>query len=128
MQKLPQAEFLTTHTFADGLYSRQMLIPAGALLVGKVHKREHLNIIPVGDITVWTDEGMKRIVGPWMMKSKPGTKRVGYAHADTIWITVHATVSETQDLALIEQELVEDDPSSMYAIGNKLKPMALEHQ
>lgn len=104
LRKLPQLEIATTHHFADGLYGREILIPAGCTLTGKVHKGEHLNFLMQGDITVWTEDGMKRLQAPAVIVSKPGTKRVGHAHTDTIWVTVHAT-HET-DLERLESELI----------------------
>jgi hypothetical protein len=50
----------------------------------RAHKAEHLNICS-GDISVWTEQGMKRITGYAVLPSLPGAKRVGLAHADTMW-------------------------------------------
>lgn len=99
-----QVETPTTHFFAPGLYARQMFIPAGTVLTGAVHKVEHLAIF-VGDITVWTEEGMKRLTGHHTFISKPGAKRVGYAHADT-WCTGFFSTDKT-DVAELERDLVE---------------------
>jgi hypothetical protein len=100
----PQAETPTTHHFAPGLYARQMIIPAGTVLTGAVHKTEHLAIF-VGDITVWTEGGMKRLTGHHTIVSKPGAKRVGYAHADT-WCTGFFPTDET-DISKLEAMLCE---------------------
>jgi quercetin dioxygenase-like cupin family protein len=104
LRKLPQLEAQTTHHFAEGLYGRELFIPAGAVLTGKIHKGQHLNFLMQGDITVWTEQGMKRLQAPAVIVSEPGTKRVGYAHADTIWVTVHA--SHETDLDKLEEELI----------------------
>jgi hypothetical protein len=39
-----------------------------------------------------------------VIKSKPGIKRVGYAHEDTVWITVHPT--DETDLDKLEENLI----------------------
>jgi hypothetical protein len=78
MVKFEQLEILTTHYFSEGLYAREIFIPKGVLLTGKIHKTEHLNILSKGDITVWTEDGMKRLKSPYTLVSKPGTKRVGF--------------------------------------------------
>lgn len=104
-----QIEIKTTHTFAKGLYAREIFIPKGTLLTGKVHKHEHLNIVSLGDITVLTEDGLKRIQAPCTLVSRPGTKRVGFAHEDTVWTTVHAT--DETDLEKLEAELVESTPA-----------------
>lgn len=97
----------TWHHFADGLVVRTILIPAGTMLTGAAHKAEHLNIAH-GDITVWTEAGMRRLTGYHVLPSLPGAKRVGYAHADTWWTTVHLNPTNERDLDRIEDELVED--------------------
>jgi hypothetical protein len=106
MMKLPQLEIPPVHYFAKGLYAREIFIPAGTLLTGKIHKTEHLNIVSKGDISVVTESGIKRIVAPLTMVSQPGTKRVGYAHADTVWTTIHPNISNERDLDKLEEELI----------------------
>lgn len=104
---MPALELEPVHHFAKGIYARELRIPAGTVLTGKVHRTEHLNVLSSGDITVWTEDGMKRLQAPATMVSRPGTKRVGYAHTDTVWITIHGT-NET-DLDALEAELIDND-------------------
>lgn len=105
VSKLPQAHCPVWHHFAPGLYARQMFIPAGTVLTGAVHKTEHLCIVS-GDIDVTTDEGVRRITAlQLIIRSKPGTKRAGYAHVDTFWTTVHAT--DETDLDRLARDLTE---------------------
>jgi hypothetical protein len=99
-------ELQTWHHFADGLVARTIMIPAGTLLTGAAHKAEHLNIA-VGDITVWTEAGMRRLTGHHVLPSLPGAKRVGYAHADTWWTTVHTNPGNERDLQALENALIE---------------------
>lgn len=122
--KLPQVEPVTDHYFADGMYCRSVFRKAGTLVVGKVHKKEHFFMLTSGEITVWTEAGMKHVVAPFVWVSKPGTKRVTYAHADSVAVTVHRT--ESRDLDEIEKELIEDDPASLFGPGNALLPAILE--
>lgn len=121
IKQLPQVEVRTRHYFANGLYAREILIPQGMVLTGRVHREEHLNIVSQGDITVWTEEGMKRVQAPFTLVSKPGTKRVGLAHADTVWTTIHAC-TET-DLERVEARLLEPDDTTMFGVGNTLKTL-----
>jgi hypothetical protein len=101
----PQTETPTRHYFAPGLYAREMFIPAGTVLTGAVHKTEHLVQFD-GDITVLADGGMQRLTGRHTFVSKPGVKRVGYAHADT-WCTGFFVTDKT-DVEELEDDLVED--------------------
>lgn len=99
-----QIEIEPVHHFSHGLYAREITIPKGALLTGKIHRFAHINVISKGDISVLTENGIERIQAPCTIISKPGTKRVGFAHEDTVWTTFHAT-SET-DLVKLEAELI----------------------
>lgn len=107
MEKMEQVEIQTRHYFSKGLYAREIFIPKGVLLTGKIHKTEHINVLSQGEITVWTEEGMKRLKAPFMFVSQPGTKRVGYAHEDCVWTTIHGT-NETE-IDKLEIELIEDE-------------------
>ena len=106
MREMPQLEIEPVHYFAEGLYAREITIPKGCTLTGKIHLFEHLNIISKGDISVMTEDGIRRIKAPATIISKPGIKRVGYAHEETVWTTIHAC-TET-DVDKIEDVLVVD--------------------
>ncbi|EPF73787.1 hypothetical protein [Acinetobacter rudis] len=92
------------HHFAPGVYMRQMDAAAGTIVVSKMHRTEHMNILTKGAITVATENGIEFLHAPVVLKSMPGTKRVGYFHEDSSWITVHPT-NET-DLDAIEQQVI----------------------
>lgn len=99
-----QIEITPKHYFSNGLYAREIFIPKGTTLTGKIHLTEHINVISKGDISVMTEKGIERIKAPFTLISLPGTKRVGFAHEDTVWTTFHAT-TET-DLEKLEALLI----------------------
>lgn len=112
------------HHFAPGVYMRELRIPKGAVLTGKIHRTAHLNILAKGEISVLTEHGVQRLVAPVVISSSPGIKRAGYAHEDTVWITVHPT-HET-DLEKLEAELI---APSFEALGEiEVKPDLLVSQ
>ena len=95
----------TMHHVHGGLYGRSVVIKAGTLVVGAVHK------IPgfarcVGDLTSWTERGRERFTGAHLIESVPGP-RVVFAHADTTWFTVHPNLTGDTDVAAIEAAIVE---------------------
>lgn len=104
IKKHPQLDLPPVHHFSKGLYARELFIPKGTILVGKIHRYQSLNIVSMGDITVLTELGAKRVKAPYTVVAPPGTKRVGYAHEDTVWTTIHAT--DETDLDKIEEELI----------------------
>lgn len=96
----------TTHVHADKLYGRSVVIKADTFLVGLPHKAGHLNVC-VGDVTVWTSAGRQRLTGAHILPADAGVMRVGFAHADTTWFSVHHNATGTTDVAEIEGTLVE---------------------
>lgn len=91
MLQKDQVEIPVNHRFSGGIYARELTIPKGTLLTGRIHKFDHFDIMLSGDITVSTDSGeVKRLTGLNIMEGKAGKKRAGYAHEDTHWITFHS--------------------------------------
>ena len=113
------------HFFAPGVYGRQIFMPAGAVVVGKIHKHAHLNNISQGRCIVATEFGKMEIVAPFQFISQPGTKRAVYVVEDTIWTTYHphdlGDVSE-DDLERIEDHVIAKsfDDYDEYALGVEL--------
>ena len=93
-----------THHFAPGLYAREILLPAGVRIIGKIHYHAHVNTISKGRVTVFTEFGSQELTAPVTFVSKPGTKRAVVAHEDTIWTTYHPT--DETDLAKIEEAVI----------------------
>lgn len=106
MLQFEQVDIPIRHHFAEGLYAREMTMPEGAVVVGKIHKCEHLCIISQGDVSIVSEEFTGRVQAPFTYTSKPGAKRAITAHTETVWTTVHMT-HET-DIETLERELVTD--------------------
>ncbi len=96
------------HTFTDGIYVREIFIPAGAAVVGKIHKHRHPNFLMSGTVRLITEDGYEEITGPKSIVSKEGTKRVLFAMTDLVWITVHHNPTNTEDLQKIENIVIAD--------------------
>jgi uncharacterized RmlC-like cupin family protein len=80
------------HYFSDGVYAREITIPKGALVTGKIHKYQQLNILSSGELSVWIEDGLiKRVKAPFTTVSPPGTKRIAFAHEESTWTTILAT-------------------------------------
>lgn len=113
------------HVFAPGgsckhVYAREILLPAGLTIVGKIHKHAHLNMLMKGRVSVFTEKGREDFTGPLTMVSQAGTKRAVYAHEDTVWVTVHLT--QSTDLEEIEAEIIAKDFAELerfYALEEK---------
>lgn len=121
---LPQVELKHFDHFSRGVYARELHIPAGMVVVGKIHKFENLNILSKGMMTVSTDNGLKKVSAPFTVVSPPGTKRVAYAHTDCVWTTIHGTDKTNVDqielefIAQSETEYLEFCKNQLQVEGN----------
>jgi hypothetical protein len=98
------------HYFTEGIYCRRIFIPEGEIIVGKIHKHAHPNILMSGTVEVITEqEGKETLTGPLFMISEPGTKRALKALTDLDWITVHHNPSDTEDLEKLENIVIAED-------------------
>lgn len=93
-----------THHFAPGLYAREIFIPAGTVIVGKIHRHAHVNTISKGKVVVATEFGLQELQAPVTFVSQPGIKRAVVAQEDTIWTTYHPT--DETDLGKIEAHVI----------------------
>lgn len=109
MRKHETIQLQTSHRFALGLYARELFIPKGVLVTGKIHKFEQINIISQGSVVALTDEGKVQFDAPYSFVSMPGAKRAVYALEDTVWTTIIATDATADcDLEELERAMVCD--------------------
>ena len=96
-----------THHFSPGVYGREMFMPKGAVVTGKIHKYAQLNILSKGEVSVVTDKGVKRVKAGFHMVAPPGAKRAFYAHEDSVWTVILAT--QETDVDKIEAHFTAND-------------------
>lgn len=106
---LPLVDQPLEHLFLPGLYVRKVTNPAGSRVTTKIHKTRHPFFVLRGRARVWTAHGEPVVVieAPYMGVTEPGTRRVIYAETEVVWITVHPNPDDGQDLAAIEERLIE---------------------
>lgn len=105
--ELPQAECPVRHHFAPGLYVREVTMPAGIFALGRIHKRQQLNIMLSGAVEVLNDDGSTQLLkAPQMFIGPPGRK-VGLVQETMVWLNIWAT--DETDVAKLEAELLEPD-------------------
>jgi hypothetical protein len=91
------------HWLAPGIYAREIHLPANTLVVGKIHRHRHFNILSQGRITCYTEFGLQTLEAPASFISEPGTKRVVFTHEDAIWTTIHPNPTDETDVAKLEE-------------------------
>ena len=71
MQGMPPAFLPIKHYFANGMYAREMFMPAGTILTGAVHKTTHFCILSQGHVHVISEDGIMDLVAPVTIVSAP---------------------------------------------------------
>lgn len=95
------------HFFAPGMYLRELVVPAGMLMVGKIHKHTHFLLVLKGRAEVISEFGRMVVEAGHISISPAGSKRVVLALEDTQFVTVHINPTDTEDLTVIEAEHIE---------------------
>jgi quercetin dioxygenase-like cupin family protein len=114
------------HHFAPGMYGREFSMPAGMVVVGKTHKHGHLMMVLKGRATVVDEFGRYEVSAGFIQASRPGAKRVVYAHEDTTFVTVHLNPTDTEDLDVIEAEHIEPESAEVRALADKWRKELLQ--
>ena len=78
--------FPLKHTFTDGIYIRQMSMKKDSFVIGKI---DH--------------------IAPCYVEAPSGSKRMIYAHEDSVWVNIHANPTNTQDLEELEELIIAKD-------------------
>lgn len=94
------------HYFMDGVYVREMTMKKGLAVIGAIHKHLHMCFLLTGKVTVINEADTIDHIAPCFIISKPGVKRVLYAHEDSIWFNTHKNPSNTEDVKQLESEIV----------------------
>ena len=95
--------FKYKHSFADGLYIREMGMQKGHLGVSAIHKHSYAFFLLSGVLASSKEDGVEEFVAPCYIVSPMGAKRIVFAVEDCIIVTVNANPTNTKDLKEIEK-------------------------
>ena len=105
---LPQVECPVQHFFGPSIYIREVVMPAGTVVVGKYHKEDHLcNMIEGRMVVVGEDGEQREVAAPAVFMAKKGRK-TAYIIETVRFQNIYST-NET-DVEKLEHMLVEDSP------------------
>jgi len=113
--------FPLKHSFADGIYVRQMNMNKGSVVVGAIHKHLHVWFLLTGNISVATEDKVEDYIAPCYVVATPGTKRVIHANEDSIFVNVHKNPTNTKDISKLEKDIVAKDFKEYEEYINKNK-------
>tara|TARA_R110002073_G_scaffold2906_2_gene18809 strand:- start:6003 stop:6467 length:465 start_codon:yes stop_codon:yes gene_type:complete len=98
--------FPLKHTFADGVYIRQMDMQADSMVVGAIHNHLHVWFLLTGHLMVVTEDTKEEFIAPCYVLATPGSKRVIYAMEDSIFVNIHKNPNNIKDIKKLEDDLV----------------------
>lgn len=98
--KFDQVPCDVKHTFAPGIYIRELHMYPGYMVIGHKHTTDHLNIMIKGNLDVQQNDGsFINIHGQISFTSKPGRK-IAFIHEHTVWLNLFPT--SDQNISRIE--------------------------
>lgn len=119
--QMEQVDCPVRNFFADGLYAREMSLPANTVITGAVHKKEHITIISKGRIKVVRPSGVEEIAAPAIFISQPGVKNAVHVLEDAVWTTFHANPTNEKDMDVLVPMLTTSKNSELLGNRNTLQ-------
>tara|TARA_R110001592_G_scaffold327312_1_gene608429 strand:+ start:25 stop:519 length:495 start_codon:yes stop_codon:yes gene_type:complete len=86
------------HSFADGIYIREMRMKQGQLGFSAIHKHSYGFFLLSGVLASSKEQGVEEFIAPCYIISPQGAKRIVYAIEDCVITTIHANPTNTEDL------------------------------
>jgi len=97
-----------THRFEQGLYIREMRIPAETLFIGRVHRHGHVCQLLEGSvILIHNEDHREAFKAPSEIMTRPGYQMVVYAVTDVLAQTIHPNPNNERDHAKLEADIFE---------------------
>jgi hypothetical protein len=105
-EQLPQVDCQTKHYFGPSIYIREVTMPAGTVVIGKPHKKEHMCVMLQCRMVVVLGDGTKQeLVAPLTFVGSAGRK-VAYILETTVFQNILAT--DETDIDVLENMLVDN--------------------
>jgi len=103
-----QDTFPLKHHIKDGIYTREVFMPKGMLVISYIHKTNHPSFFMSGEMSVINDKGeANRIKAPMVVQTEIGTQRIAYTHEDCVWVCTYKTDATTVEEA--EKDVYTED-------------------
>ena len=94
-----QCPYPIFHSFADGMYTREIHINKGDLAVGAIHRNDYFVNVLKGRLWVVSEFGSREIIAPDSFIAKAGVKHIVFTLEDTVWTDTHKTDKTSIDKA-----------------------------
>ena len=91
------------HSFANGIYVREMKMKKGQLGFSAIHKHSYAFFLLSGILESSKEDGIEEFIGPCYIISPQGAKRIVHSVEDCVIVTVHANPTNTENLEELEK-------------------------
>lgn len=95
---------MIVHHFSDGLYAKQMIIPADTMILKHTHSFSHLSILAAGKVAVMQGDDAEIIEAPACIEIKAGLVHGVKALTDCVWFCIHST--DEKDASKVDNVLI----------------------
>tara|TARA_R100000541_G_scaffold58827_1_gene70787 strand:+ start:14 stop:472 length:459 start_codon:yes stop_codon:yes gene_type:complete len=99
-------KFPLKHTFAHGIYVREMKMQKDTFVLGKIHQHDHIWFLLTGKLLIETGEGIEEYIAPCYVKATGGTQRLIRAIEDSIFVNVHTNPNNSENIKELEEEII----------------------
>ena len=96
-----------THHFSDGLYAKEIFVPAGAAILKHTHDFSHLSILAKGKVAVLVGDEIQIVNAPACLEIKAGVTHGVKAIDDCVWYCIHAT--DEKDSSKVDNVLIKGE-------------------
>ena len=90
-KKVFETDLGIVHHFSDGLYAKEMRIPAGYVAGQHAHEYAHLSVLAQGRVQVQVDGEIKEFRAPACINIEAEQIHLIEALEDCVWFCIHAT-------------------------------------
>jgi hypothetical protein len=110
MSLLEQADCPVLHHFHDGIYIRELRMPAGIVAVGHIQRHPQMNVFVQGRVQMLNPDGTTtELAAPMTFVGSAGRK-VGYVIEDVIWQNIYPNPDNERDIEVLEARWLEKTP------------------
>ena len=109
VQVMPQVECPEENFFGPNVYIKQVTMPAGAVIIGKPHKIDHLCSMVSGRMILVDSNGDKKELVAPMTFMAPKGRKVAYIVETVIFQNIFST--DETDLDKLENMIIDDSDS-----------------
>ena len=99
-------KFPLKHTFAHGIYVREMKMEKDTFVLGKIHQHDHIWFLLTGKLLIETGTGTEKYIAPCYVKASGGTQRLIRALEDSIFVNVHTSPTNTENIEELENQII----------------------